>query len=54
MTEWTTITVTPEMRDRLKSLKRGGESYAEMFDRLIEEAGVEPQTDDETEAPADA
>lgn len=48
MTEWTTITVTPDMRDRLKSLKRGGESYAELFERLIEEAGVEPDVETET------
>lgn len=35
--KWTTITVTPEMRDRLRSMKRGGESYTDLFERMIEQ-----------------
>ena len=33
---FTSIPISPEMRDRVKSLKRGGESYDELMDRVID------------------
>lgn len=36
ISEGATIKVHPETRDRLKAAKRGGESYDELFNRLLE------------------
>jgi len=33
--DWTTITVKPSLRDRLKAQKRGGESYSDLFERML-------------------
>ena len=35
-TEYTSIPVHPETRDRVKSLKRGGEAYDELIHRLAD------------------
>lgn len=35
--EYTTLSVTPDTRDRVKSLKRGGESYDDVLGRLTED-----------------
>jgi hypothetical protein len=34
--EYTSIPVRPETRDRVKSLKRGGEAYDELLRRLAD------------------
>lgn len=41
--EWTTVTVKPATRDKLRSLKRGGESYSDLFERMIRQ--YEPPAD---------
>lgn len=33
----TTLSVSPEVRDRVKALKRGGESYNDVVKRLLED-----------------
>ena len=45
MTDWTTVTVRPEVRDRLRGFKRGGESYSEVIVRMMDE---HEQESDET------
>lgn len=35
--DWTTITVTPELRDRLREKKRGQESYSELLKRMLKD-----------------
>jgi len=35
-TEYTTIPVTPETRDLVKSLKRGGESYDRVVRKMVD------------------
>lgn len=35
-TQYTTISVTPEVRDRVRRLKRGQESYSELFAKMAE------------------
>lgn len=35
--EWTTISVHSDIHSRVKSLKRGGETFNELFDRIVEE-----------------
>ena len=37
MGEYTTIPVTPEMRNKIQSLKRGGESYESVLEKMLEE-----------------
>jgi len=37
MPEYTTISVKPETRALVKSLKRGGESYDELLTKMCEE-----------------
>lgn len=37
--DYTTISVTPDVRDRVRSLKRGQESYTDVLDRLLQESG---------------
>lgn len=41
--EYTTISTAPEIRDHLRGLKRGGESYSDVIVRLCEEAGYPPE-----------
>lgn len=36
--DYTTISVTPGLRDEIRSMKRGQESYSDVIERLIEEA----------------
>jgi predicted CopG family antitoxin len=35
--ELTTISVTPSARDRIRSLKRGGQSYSELLEAMAEQ-----------------
>ena len=35
MTERTSISVTADVRDRVKSLKRGGQTYSELLDKMV-------------------
>jgi len=35
--EYTTISVEPELRDEIRSRKRGQESYSDVLERLIDE-----------------
>jgi len=35
--EHTTISVTPTVRDRVRSLKRGGMSYSELLDAMADQ-----------------
>lgn len=37
MGEWTTLSVPVALRDRLKANKQGGETYAELLNRLLEQ-----------------
>lgn len=46
-TEFTTISVTPDIRDRLRSLKRGQESYSELLDRMEEQFDPDAKTRDD-------
>jgi predicted CopG family antitoxin len=38
-----TIPVRERTRDRIRSLKRGGESYDEVLHRLMDQAGIDPE-----------
>ena len=35
--ELTTISVTPSTRDRIRSLKRGGQSYSQLLEAMAEQ-----------------
>lgn len=36
--EYTTISVTPDVRDRVRALKTGQESYSDVLQRLLQQA----------------
>lgn len=42
MARFTTISVTPEVRDDLRDLKRGGESYSDLLRKVM--AGYDPDS----------
>ena len=39
MSRYTSISVTPEMREQLHSMKRAGETYTELLQRTLKESG---------------
>lgn len=40
----TTIALTETMRDKLRALKTGGQTYEELLEQLIEQYEAPPQT----------
>lgn len=40
MSEFTSIPTRPETRERIKSLKSGGETYDEVLNRLLEDGAA--------------
>lgn len=40
--DYTTISVDPSIRDHIRSLKKGQESYSDVLARICEEAGEAP------------
>lgn len=36
--EYTTIPVKPRTRDRIRAMKRGGDSYTDVLERLLQES----------------
>jgi cytochrome c-type biogenesis protein CcmH/NrfF len=40
-TRYTTVSVTPEMRDMLRAQKRGGQTYSELIESMV--AQYEPE-----------
>jgi hypothetical protein len=37
ISEWANIKIRPKTRDRVKSQKRGGESYDELLQKMVEQ-----------------
>lgn len=35
--KWTTITVKPELRDRLRAMKRGQQSYSDLLEQMADQ-----------------
>lgn len=44
-TQYTSIKVDPEVRDRVRSLKRGQESYSELLDKMANQYEPEVHRD---------
>lgn len=45
LTRYTSIKVNPEVRDRVRCLKRGQESYSELLERMAEQYDPEVNRD---------